>query len=87
MDEETLKTDPDALGGSSLADFRALYSSMKAEDTTEIKRHVQTAQEEAVNGGAFVPFILTADRLDWVCCLFPYHSCVLASCRTFITCI
>ena len=42
VDEETLKTDPDALGGSSLADFRALYSSMKAEDTTEIKRHVQT---------------------------------------------
>ena len=41
VDEETLKTDPDALGGSSLADFRALYSSMKAEDTTEIKRHVQ----------------------------------------------
>ena len=46
VDEETLKTDPDALGGSSLADFRALYSSMKAEDTTEIKRHVQTVQEE-----------------------------------------
>lgn len=40
VDEEALKTDPDALGGSSLADFRALYSSMKAEDTTEIKRHV-----------------------------------------------
>ena len=36
VDEETLKADPDALGGSSLADFRALYSSMKAEDTTEI---------------------------------------------------
>ena len=36
VDAETLKTDPDALGGSSLADFRALYSSMKAEDTTEI---------------------------------------------------
>ena len=36
VDEEALKTDPDALGGSSLADFRALYSSMKAEDTTEI---------------------------------------------------
>ena len=34
VDEEALKTDPDALGGSSLADFRALYSSMKAEDTT-----------------------------------------------------
>ena len=32
VDEEALKTDPDALGGSSLADFRALYSSMKAED-------------------------------------------------------
>ena len=30
VDEEALKTDPDALGGSSLADFRALYSSMKA---------------------------------------------------------
>ena len=87
MDEETLKTDPDALGGSSLADSRVLYSSMKAEDTTEIKRHVQTAQEEAVNGGAFAPFILTADRLDWVCCLFPYHSWVLASYRSFITCI
>lgn len=41
VDEEALKTDPDALGGSSLADFQALYSSMKAEDTTEIKRHVQ----------------------------------------------
>ncbi len=44
MDEEALKTDLDALGGSSLADFRALYSSMRAEDTTEIKRHVQTVQ-------------------------------------------
>ena len=32
VDEEALKTDPDALGGSSLADFRALYSSMKAEE-------------------------------------------------------
>ena len=54
VDEETLKTDPDALGGSSLADFRALYSSMKAEDTTEIKRHVQTVQEEwASRGVAF----------------------------------
>ena len=53
-DEEALKTDPDALGGSSLADFRALYSSMKAEDTTEIKRHVQTVQEEwASRGVAF----------------------------------
>ena len=51
VDEETLKTDPDALGGSSLADFRALYSSMKAEDTTEIKRHVQTAQEEWASRG------------------------------------
>ena len=51
VDEETLKTDPDALGGSSLADFRALYSSMKAEDTTEIKRHVQTVQEEWVSRG------------------------------------
>ena len=54
VDEETLKTDPDALGGSSLADFRALYSSMKAEDTTEIKRHVQTVQEEWTSRG--VPF-------------------------------
>ena len=51
VDEETLKTDPDALGGSSLADFRALYSSMKAEDTTEIKRHVQTVQEEWTSRG------------------------------------
>ena len=46
VDEETLKTDPDALGGSSLADFRALYSSMKAEDTTDVQHHVQTVQEE-----------------------------------------
>ena len=54
VDEETLKVDPDALGGSSLADFRALYSSMKAEDTTEIRRHVQTIQEEwASRGVAF----------------------------------
>ena len=54
VDEETLKTDPGALGGSSLADFRALYSSMKAEDTTEIRRHVQTVQEEwASRGVAF----------------------------------
>ena len=51
VDEETLKTDPDALGGSSLADFRALYSSMKAEDTTDIKRHVQTVQEEWASRG------------------------------------
>ena len=51
VDEETLKTDPDALGGSSLADFSALYSSMKAEDTTEIKRHVQTVQEEWASRG------------------------------------
>ena len=51
VDEETLKTDPDALGGSSLADFHALYSSMKAEDTTEIKRHVQTVQEEWASRG------------------------------------
>ena len=51
VDEETLKADPDALGGSSLADFRALYSSMKAEDTTEIRRHVQTVQEEWVSRG------------------------------------
>ena len=54
VDEETLKADPDALGGSSLADFRALYSSMTAEDTTEIRRHVQTVQEEwASRGVAF----------------------------------
>ena len=54
VDDETLKTDPDALGGSSLADFQALYSSMKAEDTTEIPRHVQTVQEEwASRGVAF----------------------------------
>ena len=54
VDEEALKTDLDALGGSSLADFRALYSSMKAEDTTEIRRHVQTVQEEwASRGVAF----------------------------------
>ena len=51
VDEEALKTDPDALGGSSLADFRALYSSMKAEDTTEIRRHVQTVQEEWASRG------------------------------------
>ena len=51
VDEETLKADPDALGGSSLADFRALYSSMKAEDTTEIRRHVQTVQEEWASHG------------------------------------
>ena len=51
VDEEALKTDPDALGGSSLADFHALYSSMKAEDTTEIKRHVQTVQEEWTSRG------------------------------------
>ena len=46
MDEETLKTDPDALGGSSLTDFRALYSAMRAEDTTDVQRHVQAVQEE-----------------------------------------
>ena len=46
VDEITLKTDPDALCGSSLADFHALYSSMKAENTTDIQRHVQTVQEE-----------------------------------------
>ena len=27
-----------------------------------------------ISDGAFVPFILTADRLDWVRCLFPYHQ-------------
>ena len=37
MDEETLKADPKALGGSSLNDFRALYASMKAEDSTEVR--------------------------------------------------
>ena len=46
MDEETLRTDPEALGGSSLTDFRALYSSMRAEDTTDVQRHVQAVQEE-----------------------------------------
>ena len=46
MDEETLKTDPGALGGSGLTDFRALYSAMRAEDTTDVQRHVQTVQEE-----------------------------------------
>ena len=51
MDEETLKADPKALGGSSLNDFRALYASMKAEDTTEIKRHVQAIQEEWASRG------------------------------------
>ena len=44
VDEETLKADPDALGGSSLSDFQALYSSMSAENTTEVRRHVQTVQ-------------------------------------------
>lgn len=46
MDEETLKTSPDALGGSSLTDFRALYSSMRAEDTADVQHHVQAVQEE-----------------------------------------
>lgn len=46
VDEETLKTDPDALGGSSLTDFRALYSSMQAESTTDVQHHVHTVQEE-----------------------------------------
>ena len=46
MDEEALKADPGALGGSSLTEFRALYSSMKAEDTTDVQRHVQVVQEE-----------------------------------------
>ena len=41
VDEETLKADPKALGGSSLNDFRALYASMKAEDSTEVGRHVR----------------------------------------------
>lgn len=51
VDKETLKTDPDALGGSSLADFCALYSSMKTEHTTEIKSHVQAVQEEWASRG------------------------------------
>lgn len=42
VDEETLKADPKALGGSSLNDFRALYAPMKAEDSTEVGRHVRT---------------------------------------------
>ena len=46
LDEEALKADPDALGGSSLADFRALYSSIQAEDTADIRRHVQTVRRE-----------------------------------------
>ena len=46
MDEETLKAYPKALGGSSLNDFRALYASMKAEDSTEVGRHVRTVQAQ-----------------------------------------
>lgn len=46
MDEETLRTDPEALGGSSLTDFRALYSAVRAEDTTDVQRHVQAVREE-----------------------------------------
>ena len=46
VDEETLKADPKALGGSSLNDFRALYASMKAEDSTEVGRHVRTVQAQ-----------------------------------------
>ena len=46
MDEETLKADPKALGGSSLNDFRALYAPMKAEDSTEVGRHVRTVQAQ-----------------------------------------
>ena len=46
MDEETLRTDPEALGGSSLTDFRALYSAMRAEDTTDVQHHVQAVREE-----------------------------------------
>ena len=46
MDKETLKADPGALGGSSLNDFRALYASMKAEDSTEVGRHVRTVQAQ-----------------------------------------
>ena len=45
VDEEALNTDIDALGGSSLTDFRTLYASIRAEDTTDISRHVQTVQE------------------------------------------
>ena len=43
---ETLRTDPEALGGSSLTDFRALYSAMRAEDTTDVQHHVQAVREE-----------------------------------------
>ena len=46
MDEETLKAYPKALGGSSLNDFRALYAPMKAEDSTEVGRHVRTVQAQ-----------------------------------------
>ena len=46
MDEETLKADPKALGGSGLNDFRALYASMKAEDSTEVGSHVRTVQAQ-----------------------------------------
>ena len=46
VDEETLKADPKALGGSSLNDFRALYAPMKAEDSTEVGRHVRTVQAQ-----------------------------------------
>ena len=46
VDDVTLKTDLDALCGSSPADFNALYSSMKAESTTDVQRHVQTVQKE-----------------------------------------
>ena len=46
MDEETLRTDPEALGGNSLTDFRALYSAMRAEDTTDVQHHVQAVREE-----------------------------------------
>ena len=46
MDEETLRTDPEALGGSSLTDFRALYSAMRAGDTTDVQHHVQAVREE-----------------------------------------
>ncbi len=45
VDEESLNTDIDALGGSSLTEFRALYATIGAEDTTDISQHVQTVQE------------------------------------------
>lgn len=49
VDEETLKADPKALGGSSLNDFRALYASMKAEDSTEVGRHARRTKAPCPN--------------------------------------